>query len=153
MIIRKIEEDDYGKLVELYRTFFETHNRFQQSEGHIINYLKEQGKENEIFIFEEEGNIKGALILVLKGQNVDSSHKVWKFRHFAYDSESVALSLLKYVEEKIKERSPTAKIELTIAENENGVEFYRVNGYEQEGALKNHYRWGETCFILSKSLR
>lgn len=151
MAIRTVQVSDYKKLVSLYRTFFETHNRFRQSEGSIIDYLKGQSKESEIFIFEEKGNIKGALILVLKGQNAEGSHKIWKFRHFAYDSENIAQSMLKYAEKKIREKSRTAKIELTIAENEEGIKFYKSNGYGQEGTLKNHYRWGETCFILSKS--
>jgi hypothetical protein len=31
-------------------------------------------------------------------------------------------------------------------------EFYLKNGYEQEGALKNHFRAGETCYVLGKSV-
>ena len=152
MTIREVQEKDYGKLIKLFKGFFKTHNIFQKANEEMIEYLKEQSKENKLIILEED-SIKGALFLVNFGQNSDGSHKLWKFRHFAFDSEETASKLLKEAEDKIKKSSKTAKIELTIAENERGIDFYKAKGYVQEARLTNHYRWGENCFILSKSFK
>jgi len=153
MTIIEAQEKDYGKLVELFRKFFTTHNIFQQSDKKIIIYLKKQSEKNKLAIYEENNEIKAACFLVNFGQNKESTHKLWKFRHFAFTSEEAASKLLEEAENKIKESSETSKVELTIAENEKGIDFYKSKGYEQEAELKNHYRFGETCFILSKSLK
>lgn len=151
MAIRNVQDADFEKLVDLYKSFFSTHNIFQQSDDEITAYLKEQSQENELIVYDEDGSLKGALYLVNFGQNADGSHKLWKFRHFAYDTEDIASQLLDEAEKRVKESSETSKIELTIAESEKGIDFYKSKGYEQEGALSNHYRWGETCFVISKS--
>ena len=153
MNITEAQESDYDKLIELFRNFFTTHNIFQQSDEEIISYLKEQSEENKLIIYEENNEIKAACFLVNFGQNKEGTHKLWKFRHFAFTSEEAGSKLLEEAENKIKEESETSKIELTIAENEEGINFYKSKGYVQEAELKNHYRQGETCFILSKSLK
>ncbi len=153
MVIRRVDEKDFKKLVSLFKAFFKTHNRFQQSEEKIIFYLKEQAAESELLICEEKNSIRGAVFLVNFGQNIDGTHKLWKWRHFAFEDEEAAALLLKEAEKRIKSFSQTAKIELTLAETERGIDFYKANGYVQEGALTNHYRWGETCFVLSKLLK
>ena len=151
MTTRIIKETDYQGLVKLYKSFFGTHNIFQQDESKVIIYLKEQARDNEFIVYEEKNELKGALIIVKTGQNSDATHKIWKYRHFAFESEKIAALLLKEAEKYISKQSKTAKVELTIAENEKGIDFYKENGYKQEAALSNHYRWGETCYILSKS--
>tara|TARA_Y100000310_G_C20704331_1_gene833686 strand:- start:14057 stop:14527 length:471 start_codon:yes stop_codon:yes gene_type:complete len=153
-MIRPIQDSDYQQLADLYKAFFQTHNIFSQDQAIIENYLRKESLEREDFlIFEEGGDIKGAIIIVLLGKSSDNTHSRWKFRHFAFETEAIALDLLEYAEEIIKQTSQTCKIELTIAENEEGIEFYKNNGYEQEAMLRNHYRWDETCFILGKSLQ
>jgi ribosomal protein S18 acetylase RimI-like enzyme len=152
-MIREIQEQDYSQLSELYNAFFQTHNIFQKDTAIVENYLRKEALERESFlVYEENNSIKGALILVLLGKSADNTHIRWKFRHFAFETEPVALALLQHVENYIKQKSPTAKVELTITENEEGIEFYKKQGYEQEAMLKNHYRWDETCFILGKSI-
>lgn len=150
-MIRKVTGADYPQLVRLYQSFFLKHNRFQKPAEEVIVYLKEQAKDNLLLVYEEKGKIKGALIIVQTGSNAEGTHKVWKYRHFAFTSENIAVNLLKEVEAYVKKQSKTAKVELTIAESEPGIDFYRTKGYVQEAALTNHYRWGETCFILTKS--
>jgi len=150
MAIRNVQETDYVGLLALFKRFFPVHNRFQQDDGAIVKYLKKQASENELIVYDDSG-IKGALFLVKAGENKEGSHKIWKFRHFAFDNEQVASELLVEAEKRVKESSETSKIELTIAENEEGIDFYKDNGYEEEAALKNHYRWGETCFVFAKS--
>jgi hypothetical protein len=151
MTIRNVQDEDFEKLVRLYKSFFSMHNRFQQSDDEITAYLKEQSQENNLIVYDEDDSLKGALYLVNFGQNVDGSHKLWKFRHFAYESEDIASQLLDDAEIRVKKSSETSKIELTIGETEESIDFYKSKGYEQEGALSNHYRWGETCFVISKS--
>ncbi len=154
MVVRSIEEKDYIVLSEMYKSFFPTHNIFSKSTDLAIAYLRKEALEREDFlILEENGGIKAALVLVLLGKSADNSHMRWKFRHFAFVDENSAKILLDEVENKVKKTTDTTKIELTIAENEKGVEFYKNNGYLVEGELKNHYRFGESCFILGKSFK
>jgi len=151
-MIRPVQKKDYEKLVPLFKKFFPVHNQFQLPKEKIISYLKEQSKSNELIVYDDKG-IRGALFLVSFGQSADGSHKLWKFRHFAFENEDIGSKLLKEAEKIIKQKSKTVKIELTIAETEPGKEFYLANGYKQEAALTNHYRWNETCFVLAKSLK
>ena len=151
-VSKKLFNGDYKQLAELYRSFFSTHTIFQKGDREIITYLQEQAKEHELILMEEEHKIIGALFLVLEGKNADGTHTRWKFRHFAFKSDTVALRLLKEAEKRVQNSSATAKIELTIAETEKGQTFYLRNGYKKEGILKNHYRWGESCLVLGKSL-
>lgn len=148
MAIREVREQDYQKLVRLYKQFFPVHNVFQKDQKSVISYLREEAVEREAFLVDSKLN--GALIIVLV--KVEDSHARWKFRHFAFKNEKVGKALLKEAEKRIKTGFKTNKIELNIAESEPGKEFYLKNGYEQEGALKNHYRLGETCYVLGKSL-
>ncbi|MBT4577184.1 hypothetical protein HOM13_00490 [Candidatus Woesearchaeota archaeon] len=150
MAIRGIQNEDFEKLVRLYKSFFNTHNIFQKSEKEIIDYLKEQSEENALIVYDETNSIVGALFLVNFGQNENGSHKLWKFRHFAFQTKEVAQDLLEEAEKIVKNSSETSKIELTLAESEKEIEFYKSNKYILEGTLSNHYRPAEACFILSK---
>lgn len=150
MPIRGIQNEDFEKLVRLYKSFFPTHNIFQKSEKEIINYLKEQSEENALIVYDETNSIVGALFLVNFGQNENGSHKLWKFRHFAFKNLDIAQRLLDEAEKIVKNSSETSKIELTLAETEKGIDFYKSNKYILEGSLSNHYRPNETCFIFAK---
>ena len=150
MAIRTTTEEDYGQIASLYANFFKTHDIFQKIREVVVNYIKEEAQKNELLVFEEDGLIKGALFLVNQGGS--SGHHRWKFRHFAFETETIAESLLKQAEEKIKPSTGTVKIELTISENEEGIGFYKQHGYQQEGILKNHYRWDENCYVFGKSI-
>jgi len=150
MGIRVATEEDFGQIAALYANFFKTHDIFQKLKEVIVNYIREEAQKNELLVCEEDGLIKGALFLVGLGKG--SGHRRWKFRHFAFETEKIAELLLDEAERRVKETTGTAKIELTIAETEEGIDFYKQHGYQQEGILKNHYRWGESCFVLGKSL-
>src|SRR3989338_11384201 len=153
MVLKQVQEKDYIHLVKLYKSFFRIHNIFSGNKNVILKYLKEQAQKNELIVFEEKSSISGALYLVNFGQNDDGSHKLWKFRHFAFDSNNIALKMLNEAEKRVKRASKTSKIELTIAENEVGIEFYKNNGYRIEGQLTHHYRYVETCYILAKGFK
>ena len=149
MTIRNVQEHDYNQLIDLYQSFFKTHNLFNQKNSEIVSYLKKQAVKSELIVYEENGKILGASFLVnLSNEN---GHSRWKFRHFTFTNEKAATKLLKEAEKRVKKSSKTVKIELTIAENENSLDFFKQNDYEEEGRLTNHYRWGETCLVLSKS--
>ena len=55
------------------KEFFETHNIFDKDIAYIVKYLKEQEDDNELIILSDEGDIKAAMFLVIKGQNSDGS--------------------------------------------------------------------------------
>ena len=151
MPIRLIEEKDYEKLTSLYKAFFKTHTLFQREREIVIAYILKEALEREFLVYEEQGLIKGALVIVNKGTNANGSHKRWKFRHIAFESERIGKELLAEAEKRVRQQSATAKVELTIAESEEGLDFYKKQEYAQEGTLLNHYRWGEKCYILGKS--
>ncbi len=150
MDMRKAEEKDYGQIASLYANFFETHDIFRKTKGFVMDYLRIEAEKHELLVCVENEIVKGALFIVGLGKS--QTHKRWKFRHFAFETERIAETLLEEAERKVRELSRTAKIELTIAENEEGLDFYKKQGYSQEGMLKNHYRWGEVCFVLGKSI-
>lgn len=152
MVVRKGKDNDVKKLVKIYQNFFPTHNIFSGSDKKIILYLKQQVKEHTLLVFEDYARvIKGALFLVNFGKSADATHMLWKFRHFSFETERIALQLLLDAEKRVQKASKTGKIELTIAENEQGLDFYKSQKYTVEGRLSHHYRYGETCFILAKS--
>ncbi len=154
MAIRSVEDNDFTQLAALYKEFFPTHNVFHKNEDIVVAYLRKEMLEREDFlVYEDEGKILGSLILVSLGTSETGTHTRWKFRHTAFIDEEVGQKLLEEAEKRIKAASKTAKIELTIAETEQGMDFYIDNGYVVEGELKDHYRVCETCFILGKSFK
>ncbi|MGM5488672.1 MAG: hypothetical protein ACQESG_07010 [Nanobdellota archaeon] len=144
MAIRTPTDDDLEAMAALYKQFFPTHNIF--SGGDVVTYLTEEAHRHEMLVF-DDGAVRGGLFLV---KQQSGEHTRWKFRHFAFDDEAAGAELLAEAERRVADASDTAKVELTIAENEP-VDFFKKHGYEQEGTLANHYRWGETCYVLSKS--
>ena len=151
MPIRSPQEQEYSQIAALYADFFKTHHIFQQDHENIIPYLKQQAREHEFLVHEEKGMIGGALIIVKLGESPDHGHSRWKFWHCAFESEKIAKLLLAEAEQRVKQYSRTAKVELTIAENEEAIDFYKKQEYKQEGLPHHHYRWGEACYILGKS--
>ena len=149
MEIRQVEEQDYPSLIGLYKEFFKVHNIFSKTHEEIKDYLLELIEKNEIYVLIESG-VKAAMILVGNG---GVEHKLYKFRHFAFDNEENATNLLDYVEDIISNNSETSKVEVTIADGEKGIEMYKNAGFILEGSLSNHYRDGEITFVLGKSFR
>jgi hypothetical protein len=153
MGLREASTKDIPLLISLYKSFFDLKDLFLQDDEKISNYLELQIMRHKVLVFEESGLLKGAVILVNVSQNATKTHKVWKYRHFAFDSLGIAKQILEHAESHIKNQSDTAKVELIIPEHEEGLEFYKNNNYEHEAALKNHYQWDETSFVLGKSFQ
>jgi hypothetical protein len=153
MTIQQVVPENYESLIKLLKDFFPVHNRFKKSDEDIKSYLENVANRCDFLVNVVDEEVKACTVLVKIDQNAEGTHKVWKFMHLAYSDEESAKELLAHAEELIQTKSETAKIELRIAENEPCLDFLKSQGYEQEGELKNHYRWNETCFILSKSIQ
>jgi hypothetical protein len=150
MGIRNGNEEDIRQLVSLFSDFFSTHDKFQRNPEIVKAYIMKEFLEHDLVVYDDEGILKGALFLVKLGESSNRDHKRWRFRHFAFESERIANELLSEAERRVKLNSKTAKVELNITESEEGIDFYKKRGYEQEGILQNHFRWGEVCFVLGK---
>ncbi|MEE9525698.1 MAG: GNAT family N-acetyltransferase [Candidatus Woesearchaeota archaeon] len=160
-MIRKIEEKDLNEVVQLLKKFFPEHNRFSKSDEEIVDYLKKLmhkpsyqniSDETPMYIYDDNG-IKGFLALVHFDGTSDGLHRIWKYKHLAFENEEIASALVDEAEKIIKRLSESVKVELTIAETEKGIDFYKSKGYEVEGTLKSHYRPDELCYILGKVLK
>ena len=149
MGLRAGVETDVERVALLYKSYFKMHTLFEQPLDEIALYVKEQLKKHTLLVHDEAGMITAAVMLVTK--NTHGTHKLWMLRHFAFTRADFGEELLKEAERQVREGSKTAKVELRIAESEEGINFFRMQGYEQEGCLRNHYRWGERCYVLSKS--
>jgi len=132
MEIRIAEEKEYVLIAALFRKFFTVHNVFQREVREIIEYITNEANKHELLIYIEEDQILAATFLVNFGRNLDGSHKLWKFRHFSYLSEEAGLMLLNEAENMIQNESNTSKVELTIAENEMTLGFFKKEGYNEE---------------------
>ncbi|MBN2881137.1 hypothetical protein JXM83_03720 [Candidatus Woesearchaeota archaeon] len=148
MEFRKATNDDFCNVAQLYKQFFGLHNVFTKPIENIVSYLEEQVTKSELFVAEIDKKLFCAVFLVNKGGN---EHKLHKLRHFAFESDSIGLEMLNWLEKIVMERSTTAKIEVTIADGEKGFEMYKRAGFILEGSLSNHYRHGEITFVLGKS--
>ena len=152
MVIRQVESQDFEEMAELYSKFFPEHDKFSQDVDKVLSYLQNQTNDHACFVSKEKHKLLAVTFVVRLGENKNGTHKRWRFRHFAFRDENAAIELLGAVEAYIKEQSRTVKIELNIAQTEKWIDFYLANGYSKEGELMNHFRWGEVCFVLGKSL-
>ena len=151
MEIRTAESKDYVEIAKLSKYFFPVHNIFQKTSKEVMKYLGSESMKSKLIICTKDDKVLAACFIVTTDKNFDGTHMRWKLMHFCYYHESAAILLLRESEKIIKKSSKTAKIALTIAENEKALIFFKKEGYIQEGELKNHYRHGETSYILGKT--
>jgi len=148
MQIRKLQEGDFEKLVPIYKEFFPVHAVFTKSDEEIMQHLKKMKEKGEFLIAEDEGKVKGALVITKR--TIDS-HTTAKLKRIAAKSpvRKVMAELIKAAEEEVGE----GKIEIMIAASEKvKPSFFRKLGYKVEGKLSSHYRLGEICYILGKEV-
>ncbi len=148
MAVRRLSEDDYEELAELYKRFYRVHNVFTRPDDEILGYLGSQ--EGECLVF-DDGGIRGAVFLENSTTSPGNMHRLWKLKHLAFDSEDACRKLLAEAEKIIMDKPGTAKIEINVAESEPSADFYEELGYKNEAELRDHYRNGEKCFVFSKS--
>ena len=148
--MRKLEKNELGILVDLFRETFKVHNVFQLSYNKVLSYL--QKTRGDFIVAEENGEIIAALAIVTEVKT--RQHKRVRFKHIAvkeeFQGKGVGSDLIKKAEQIVGK----GKIEIHVAEGEKEpIEFYKKNGYEIEGVLKDHYRMGEMCTIMGKVLK
>ncbi len=165
MEIRNATEQDLEQFAKILKETFSVHTIFEKSGKEIVTHLKKQQNETAKggggFIVAVEGSkVIGGLLIEKK--NETHNHSLWKYKYVAVEKNSrnkgVGTRLLEEAEKRIKEliyngKIATAKVELTIAENEkDAIGFYEKNGFVIEGTFDNHYRWNEKTFAMGKSL-
>ena len=148
MQIRKLQEGDFKKLVPIYRKFFPVHAVFTKTDEEIIQHLEKMKEKGEFLIADDEGKVKGALVVVKR--TIDS-HTTAELKRIAAKTpvRKVMAELIKAAEQEIGK----GKIEIKIAESEKvKPSFFKKLGYKVEGKLTSHYRPGEKCYILGKEV-
>lgn len=146
------------QVIKLYKTFFPRHNIFCKENQTIEEYLTNLAQKHFLITVTEEHpetnetEVFAAAFIVNKDRSSDGKHMRWTFKHFAFLHKDAAIELLKQCEAYVSKQSNSSKIELHIAESESCLNFFKEQRYTQQAELRNHYRWGETCFILGKSI-
>ena len=148
MNIRKLQEGDFKKLIPIYKKFFPVHAVFTKSDEEIMQHLEKMKQRGEFLVAEEDGKIKGALVIVKR--TIDS-HTTAELKRIAAKTpiRKVMAALIQEAEKEIEK----GKIEIMIAETEKvKPSFFKKLGYKVEGKLRSHYRAGEMCYILGKEV-
>ena len=148
MQIRKLQEGDFKKLIKIYRKFFPVHAVFTKGDNEIMQHLEKMKEKGEFLIAEDEGKVKGAL--VIKKRTIDG-HTTAKLKRIAAKSpvRKIMAELIKSAENEVGK----GKIEIKIAASEKvKPSFFKKLGYKVEGKLRSHYRLGEICYILGKEV-
>jgi len=148
MNVRKYQEGDLMKLIPIYKKFFPVHAVFTKSDEEIMKHLEKMKEKGEFLIAEDEGKVKGGLVLVK--HNIDGHIRAELKRIAAKTPVRKIMTELVLAAEK---EVGKGKIELKIAESEKvGPSLFKKLGYKVEGKLTSHYRPGELCYVLGKSV-
>jgi len=148
MQIRKYQEGDFEKLIPIYKEFFPVHAVFTKSDEEITKHLEIMKQKGEFLIAEDNGKIKGALVIVKSNIN---GHIRAKLKRIAAKTpvRKVFTALIQEAEKEVEK----GKVEIKIAESEKiKPPFFKKLGYKVEGKLSSHYRPGEVCYVLGKVL-
>jgi len=167
IVIKDAEVGELADLVEVYKNVFQKHNIFQRSEEVILEYLKSVHSQNANFgggfvVAIKDGKTVGGMLVKKETQDFSGGHVVWKYNHVGvhpdHQGKGLGRELMEAADEKVRNlikqgKFKTAKIELGIAEGEKAsIKFYEKFGFEIEGELKSHYRFGEKAYILGKEI-
>ena len=143
-------------IIPILKEELNPHNIFQKSEDEVLSYLLGIQKEHEVFIAVVDSVVVGGTVLEKKDETTDGQHTVWKLKHFVLHKNidpEVEQKLIREIEERLKRKSKSIKIQLNLSEREGRyIELFKRYGFKQEAILKNHYRVGETMYIYSKLL-
>ena len=150
--IRKARNEELKGLIPIYKKGFAKHGIFSKPDKEILHYMEKAEGDFIIAISKTENKVLGGLLIV---KNMpDTGHTLARFKHIViaeeFQGQGIGKSLIKYSEREIG----NGKIEIHVSDNEKyALEFYKHMGYRIEGELPDHYRLGETCFILGKTLK
>lgn len=149
VLIREAKPEELRDLASVYRREYNPHNIFQGPEEDVLDYLSKLDVVYLVCV--EQDKVVGGVAIVEKKEA--PQHSVFRFKHFAvlkeFHDKEVPAVLLEAAEKTIGK----GKIEMHIAESETpDIEFYMAQGYAIEGELSNHYRMGEKCYVLGKTV-
>jgi hypothetical protein len=148
MNVRKYQEGDLLKLIPIYKKFFPVHAVFTKSDEDIMKHLEKMKEKGEFLIAEDEGKIKGGLVLFRC--NIDG-HIRAKLKRIA--AKAPMRKIIAMLIEAAEKEVGKGKIEIKIAESEKvGISLFKKLGYKVEGKLRSHYREGELCYVLGKEV-
>jgi len=163
--IRLATGDDYPALVAIYKRAFKNHNVLHGPGA--IQFLKDRDKQNRgygggLLVALKDKKIVGGVLVRFKRKSADGAHYSWRYNHLAVSPdnlrEGIGRKLMDAADNLIlgaikAGKFKTAKVELTVAEDESkSVDFFEVCGFELEGKMKSHHRWGELSYYLGKEL-
>ena len=166
--IRDARSDELSSLIKIYRAAFSQHNIFQRKEKEILKYLQQTQHKNKIagggYLVALVGNkIVGALLVRQEAEDISGKHTRWKYNHLAvavpFQRKGIGSALLQAADKKVLaamkvRKINTAKVEIGVAENEQGAAaFYINNGFKVEGKLHSHYRFNEMVYVMGKELK
>ena len=150
MITQNFDEINKEKLVTFFKEFFKVHNIFTMDDSDVKEYLQKQASDNSFYAITEDEVVKAALFIVETSSTND--HKTYKLKHFGFSDDNDFKNLIDHVEADLKSSCDSIKIEVNLADTEEGIELYQTNGYAIEGTLMNHYRKNEIVNSLGKTL-
>ena len=149
--IRQGKKDELSGLIPIYKEEFSRHGIFSKDAEAIMDYLENVDGRFMIAIDAVEHKVLGGLLVTIK--EPDKGHTLARFKHIAvaeaHRGQGLAEGLFKEAEKMLD----NAKIEIHVSENEkDALPFYERMGFEKEADLKDHYRMGERCYIMGKTL-
>jgi ribosomal protein S18 acetylase RimI-like enzyme len=147
--IRQGKKEDLPQLIKVYKEAFKIHNIFKKSEKEIIKHWESSKVEPDDFVVAlKDGKVVAGCLVTM--QYVES-HTLARIKHIAVAEAFRGKGIGRAIMEKAEEIIGTGKIEIHVAENEKiALPFYKKLGYKQEGILSDHYRKGESCYLLGK---
>lgn len=155
----KIETYDKGsssKFIELAKEVFPEHNIFGKETYEIIDYLEKKNFENRVhgggvfFAYEGKTLVGGGLLRIVQ---VSGSHALVKYNHVIGRTDIIKEKIIAFFDTRIlKANFQSVKVEVGLSEKETDLEIYEKLGFEIEGKLMSHYRYGEMTYILGKEI-
>ena len=167
IVVKDAEEYELVVLIDVYKKAFNKHNIFQKPYEEVLEYLKTVHRKNRelgggFIVARLEEKTIGGLLVKKNDQDIDGKHSTWKYNHMVvahdYKKMNIGTALMNAADQKIKQLIQgkiikTAKVEVSVSENEkDSLAFFKKFGFEEEGKLKSHYRFGELVYILGKEI-
>jgi ribosomal protein S18 acetylase RimI-like enzyme len=149
--IREARKDELSGLIPIYAEAFDKHGIFKRPAEQVLEYLENVTGDFIIAFDENDNRIIGGLLLVIR--KPDTGHRLANIKHFAVAKEFIGEGIGKGLLREAERRVGEGKIEIHASTEENdAIGFYKHMGFVEEGRLSDHYRKGETCVILGKSV-
>jgi hypothetical protein len=147
MEIREAKPEELKTLASIYKQEHSGHALFQGEVSDIEDYLARLNV--QYIILTEQNNVVGGVAVLQQLQAKD--HSVFMLKHFALLKEHADQAA--FFMNSVETRLDTGKIELHLSDKDTpDIEFFMQQGYEIEGTLSNHYKIGEKCYVLGKTI-